>query len=80
MDDVNRLVAVNMMVRILAHSSELAGHDIDCHSLQIETANASNRKQYILITPQDMTNVSIGPTVRVHRMSDPERGQGVLSM
>ena len=26
---------------------------------QIDTANASNRKQYILITPQDMTNVSV---------------------
>ncbi|TCD69031.1 Structural maintenance of chromosomes protein 6 [Steccherinum ochraceum] len=48
--------------------------------MMIETANASDRKQYILITPQDMTNVTIGPSVRVHRMSDPERGQGVLSM
>ncbi|THH16753.1 hypothetical protein EUX98_g9252 [Antrodiella citrinella] len=48
--------------------------------MMIETANASDRKQYILITPQDMTNVQIGPSVRVHRMSDPERGQGVLSL
>ncbi|GJE88371.1 hypothetical protein PsYK624_044540 [Phanerochaete sordida] len=47
--------------------------------MMIDTANASDRKQYILITPQDMTNIQIGNTVRVHRMSDPERGQGLLS-
>ncbi|KAI0755297.1 P-loop containing nucleoside triphosphate hydrolase protein [Daedaleopsis nitida] len=47
--------------------------------MMIETANMSNRKQYVLITPQDMTNIQIGNTVRVHRMSDPERGQGVLA-
>jgi structural maintenance of chromosomes protein 6 len=46
--------------------------------LQIETANNSDKKQYILITPQDMNNVQIGKSVRVHRMPDPERGQGVL--
>ncbi|PCH39760.1 nucleoside triphosphate hydrolase protein [Wolfiporia cocos MD-104 SS10] len=46
--------------------------------MMIETANASERKQYVLITPQDMTNIPIGNTVRVHRMTDPERGQGVL--
>jgi hypothetical protein len=48
-------------------------------SLQIETANSSDRKQYILITPQDMTNIRVGPSVRVHRMSDPERNQGTLA-
>ncbi|KAI0726209.1 P-loop containing nucleoside triphosphate hydrolase protein [Fomitopsis betulina] len=47
--------------------------------MMIDTANASDRKQYVLITPQDMTNISIGNTVRVHRMTDPERGQGVLA-
>ena len=46
--------------------------------MMIETANTSDKKQYILITPQDMTNVSLGPTVRVLRMSDPERGNGML--
>ncbi|KAF7348430.1 p-loop containing nucleoside triphosphate hydrolase protein [Mycena sanguinolenta] len=46
--------------------------------MMIETANTSDKKQYVLITPQDMNNVVIGPTVRVHRMTDPERGQGVL--
>ncbi|KAI0338901.1 P-loop containing nucleoside triphosphate hydrolase protein [Trametopsis cervina] len=47
--------------------------------MMIETANTSDRKQYILITPQDMTNVHIGNTVRVHRMTDPERGQNTLA-
>ncbi|KAG8214643.1 P-loop containing nucleoside triphosphate hydrolase protein [Butyriboletus roseoflavus] len=45
----------------------------------IDTANASDKKQYILITPQDMGNVQVGNTVRVNRMSDPERGQGTLT-
>ncbi|KII86908.1 hypothetical protein PLICRDRAFT_164325 [Plicaturopsis crispa FD-325 SS-3] len=47
--------------------------------MMIDTANASDKKQYILITPQDMNNVQIGTTVRVHRMTDPERGQGTLA-
>ncbi|KAH7920482.1 P-loop containing nucleoside triphosphate hydrolase protein [Leucogyrophana mollusca] len=46
--------------------------------MMIDTANASDKKQYILITPQDMGNIHVGQTVRVHRMSDPERGQGTL--
>ncbi|EGN98430.1 hypothetical protein SERLA73DRAFT_55249 [Serpula lacrymans var. lacrymans S7.3] len=46
--------------------------------MMIDTANASDKKQYILITPQDMNNIHIGQTVRVHRMTDPERGQATL--
>ena len=37
------------------------------YNTQIATANTSDN-QYILITPQDMSHVSIGPTVRVHKM------------
>jgi hypothetical protein len=33
----------------------------------------------VLITPQSMDNIHIGSTVRVHRMNDPERGQGTLA-
>lgn len=47
--------------------------------MMIETANTSDKKQYILITPQDMTNVAFSPSVKVHRMTDPERGNGTLS-
>ena len=46
--------------------------------MMIDTANTSDKKQYILITPQDMTNVLLGPTVKVLRMQDPERGNGTL--
>ena len=35
--------------------------------LQIESARASVAKQFILITPQDMGNVAMGPDIRVHR-------------
>ncbi|KAI3616349.1 structural maintenance of chromosomes protein 6 [Moniliophthora roreri] len=48
--------------------------------MMIDTANQSDKKQYVLITPQDMNNITIGPTVRVHRMTDPERNQGILAM
>lgn len=44
---------------------------------QIDTANASDKKQYILITPLSV-NMEIGKTVRVHKMIDPERNQGTL--
>ncbi|KAG2009547.1 hypothetical protein CC2G_012466 [Coprinopsis cinerea AmutBmut pab1-1] len=46
--------------------------------MMIETASASPDKQYILITPQDMTNIHIGSNVKVHRMQDPDRRQGRL--
>ncbi|KAH8117573.1 P-loop containing nucleoside triphosphate hydrolase protein [Phellopilus nigrolimitatus] len=48
--------------------------------MMIDTANTSDSKQYILITPQDMSNVVFGPSVRVHRMGDPERGQSTLAL
>ncbi|KAF9018540.1 P-loop containing nucleoside triphosphate hydrolase protein [Hymenopellis radicata] len=47
--------------------------------MMIETANQSDKKQYVLITPQDMNNITVGNSVRVHRMTDPERGQGTLA-
>ncbi|KAJ7600936.1 P-loop containing nucleoside triphosphate hydrolase protein [Mycena floridula] len=47
--------------------------------MMIDTANQSDKKQYILITPQDMGNVELGTTVRVLRMEDPSRTQGTLA-
>lgn len=44
---------------------------------QIDFANSTNA-QYILITPQDMSAVQLNPSVRVHRMRDPERSQRTL--
>ncbi|CAG8444247.1 9168_t:CDS:10 [Diversispora eburnea] len=46
--------------------------------MMIETAREADCTQYILITPQDASSVSPGPDVRVHRLQDPERGQGIL--
>lgn len=75
MDAVNRRIAMKMMVRDFSTVS------VDFKiSFQIDTANSSDGKQYILITPQNMNNIHVGPTVRVHRMSDPERGQGTLAV
>ncbi|KAG9290012.1 hypothetical protein G9A89_010318 [Geosiphon pyriformis] len=48
--------------------------------MMIETARESDCIQYILITPQDASSVSPGPDVRVHRLQDPERGQGTLTI
>lgn len=75
MDAVNRRISMKMMVSPAVEPASCILTEIP---LQIDTANASDRKQYILITPQDMNNVNITNTVRVHRMTDPERGQGVL--
>lgn len=47
-------------------------------TLMIGAARRSVGRQFILITPQSMNNVEMGDDVKVHRMSDPERGQGVL--
>ena len=76
MDAVNRRISMKMMVGCFRL---LIGLPLLMVQIQIDTANASDRKQYILITPQDMNNVHIGATVRVHRMTDPERGQNTLA-
>ncbi|KAK1069635.1 Structural maintenance of chromosomes protein 6 [Friedmanniomyces endolithicus] len=47
-------------------------------SMMIQAARRSVGRQFILITPQSMNNVEMGDDVKVHKMSDPERGQGVL--
>ncbi|KAK9765232.1 Structural maintenance of chromosomes protein 6 [Basidiobolus ranarum] len=46
--------------------------------MMIESARQADETQYILITPQDMSNVSPGPDIRVHRLNDPERNQPPL--
>ncbi|GHJ88325.1 hypothetical protein NliqN6_4727 [Naganishia liquefaciens] len=53
-----------------AHNRKLA------MSLLMETAKYQTDRQYILITPQDMAGVSFGPSVKAHKMPDPERGVG----
>jgi structural maintenance of chromosomes protein 6 len=46
--------------------------------LMINAARRSVGRQFILITPQAMQNVEMGDDVKVHKMSDPERGQTAL--
>ncbi|KAF2211151.1 hypothetical protein CERZMDRAFT_44244 [Cercospora zeae-maydis SCOH1-5] len=41
--------------------------------LMIQTARRSVGRQFILITPQSMSNVDLGDDVHVHKMADPER-------
>ena len=77
MDAVNRRISMKMMVRDFFNGFTRSKPIYI--SFQIDTANSSDGKQYILITPQNMQNIHVGPTVRVHRMSDPERGQGTLA-
>ena len=57
MDAVNRKTSMGLMVRWFSG-------DVNW---QIEAARHSIEKQFILITPQDMGNVALGPDVRVHR-------------
>jgi hypothetical protein len=75
MDAVNRRISMKMMVSISFVLFCLPGANVP----QIDTARASAKKQYVLITPQDMSNVNLDPTlIHVHRMRDPERGQTQL--
>ncbi|PNS21388.1 hypothetical protein CAC42_1167 [Sphaceloma murrayae] len=46
--------------------------------MMIQAARRAVGKQYILITPQSMGQVPIEADVKIHRMSDPERGQTAL--
>jgi len=47
-------------------------------TMMIQAARRSVGRQFILITPQSMNNVEMGDDVKVHKMSDPERGQTAL--
>jgi len=44
--------------------------------LLIESAREQKHRQFIFITPHDLTSVAAGPDVRVNRMRDPERNIG----
>ncbi|KAK8163102.1 putative DNA repair protein Rad18 [Phyllosticta citrichinensis] len=45
----------------------------------IESCRGSPSKQFLFITPQAMSNVSLGTDVKIIKMSDPERGQTTLN-
>ncbi|KAF8902661.1 hypothetical protein CPB85DRAFT_1438661 [Mucidula mucida] len=46
--------------------------------LLIDKANQGGSGQYISISPLNLGDITVGPNVRVHKMSDPERRQGNL--
>jgi hypothetical protein len=46
--------------------------------MMIHAARQAQGRQFILITPQSMNNVPLGTDVKIHKMSDPERGQHSL--
>jgi len=48
--------------------------------MMIQAARRSVSRQFILITPQSMANVTLGGDVKIIKMSDPERGQTTLSV
>lgn len=47
-------------------------------TMMIQAARRAVGRQFILITPQSMNSVEMGDDVKVHKMSDPERGQTTL--
>ncbi|KAF8436427.1 P-loop containing nucleoside triphosphate hydrolase protein [Terfezia claveryi] len=48
--------------------------------MMIEAARRSIGKQFILITPQDMSSIDTSADVKVTRLRDPERNQGSLTI
>lgn len=49
-------------------------------TMLIRAARRSIGKQFILITPQDMTGIDSSPDVKVIRLNPPERNQGTLNV
>ena len=47
--------------------------------MMIEAARRSASRQFVLITPQSMNNIKLKDDVKIHKMSDPERGQTTLT-
>ncbi|KTW27665.1 hypothetical protein T552_04144 [Pneumocystis carinii B80] len=47
-------------------------------SMMINAARDASMTQFILITPQDMSNIAIGPDIKIIKMKDPERSQTIL--
>lgn len=46
--------------------------------MMIGAAKRAVGRQFILISPQAMGNVALDVNVKIHKMSDPERGQRAI--
>lgn len=49
-------------------------------SMIVDATKKSPGIQYVLITPQDITNTKFGPEVNMQKLKDPERGQTTLEL
>ncbi|XP_020912192.1 structural maintenance of chromosomes protein 6 [Exaiptasia diaphana] len=48
-------------------------------TMMLKVAKEQSERQFILLTPQDMTNIGGGSSVRYFKLRDPERGQLALN-
>ncbi|KAG4304636.1 hypothetical protein PORY_002029 [Pneumocystis oryctolagi] len=48
-------------------------------SMMIDAARDACTTQFILITPQDMGSIGVGPDIKIIKMKDPERNQTTLT-
>lgn len=48
-------------------------------SMIINAARDASITQFILITPQDISNIATGPDIKIIKMKDPERSQTILN-
>ncbi|XP_032234890.2 structural maintenance of chromosomes protein 6 isoform X4 [Nematostella vectensis] len=46
--------------------------------MMLKVAKEQLQRQFILLTPQDMSAIGGGPTVKIFKLRDPERGQTIL--
>ncbi|VDB97935.1 unnamed protein product [Peniophora sp. CBMAI 1063] len=70
MDAVNRRKSSEMLVRADITISWML-HLTSC--LKIKAAEASEGKQFVIITPQSMDGLIPGPNLQIHRLDDPQR-------
>lgn len=47
--------------------------------MMLKVAKEQQERQFILLTPQDMSSIGSSKTVRIFRLQDPERGQTTLN-
>lgn len=76
LDQSNRALAGSMLVSVSCHPWA-AWTQLTASFRQIDGARESDGRQYVLITPQTMSNVPTGGDCKIIRLSDPERNQCV---
>ncbi|KAG7571500.1 hypothetical protein FFLO_00516 [Filobasidium floriforme] len=77
MDAENRKLAMSLLVRVATGVDVSAGKQLSNGGDVV--GKHGDERQYILISPQEMSGAKLPPTVKVLRMPDPERGQTRLT-